>query len=455
MWSMKIRWLMSLAALLIILGACAAPETNTGQQPPTVPTSTPAPTLAAVARPTYTVQRGNVEETLEFSGRWLPRDQYQLSFEINGTISKVNVQRGDTVTAGQLLASYDTTDLEGQLASAELTLETAQLSLREGATSGEDQLLDAQFALASANMSLESVKNNAPWTSVASALISLEDAKRDLENAQRNYDEVISHADSPASAVDSAYQQLKNAKSAVAKAELSYFSAAQSFNNHYYDVANAENTQLQRQLALEDAQTGGSISPQDLQSVRSAQLNVDQIKANIARASLYAPVDGVVLEVTVKPGDNAQAFVTVITIAKPEPNEVIASMAFNDTQRLDVNMVGVCQAVNRPETAVQCAVRQLPLSSRDADQTVRLGAQLDQVTDMALGQVVEVIMPLQVRENVLWLPPAAIRTFQNRTFVVLQTPDGEQVSDVVLGLQTDDRVEIISGVNEGDIVVAP
>ena len=64
-------------------------------------------------------------------------------------------------------------------------------------------------------------------------------------------------------------------------------------------------------------------------------------------------------------------------------------------------------------------------------------------------------MPLQVRENVLWLPPSVIRTFQNRTFVVLDTPDGLRTVDVELGLQTDDRVEIVSGVNEGDVVVAP
>ena len=64
-------------------------------------------------------------------------------------------------------------------------------------------------------------------------------------------------------------------------------------------------------------------------------------------------------------------------------------------------------------------------------------------------------MPLETRENVLWLPPAAIRTFQNRTFVVLQTPDGPRTVDVQIGLQTDDRVEILSGVEEGDVVEAP
>jgi len=91
------------------------------------------------------------------------------------------------------------------------------------------------------------------------------------------------------------------------------------------------------------------------------------------------------------------------------------------------------------------------LTSRDTDQTTRVGAQLD---GLNLGALVEVVVPLDVRDNVLWLPPQAIRTFQNRTFVVIQTADGEQISDVVLGLQTDERVEIVSGVAEGDLIVA-
>ena len=83
----------------------------------------------------------------------------------------------------------------------------------------------------------------------------------------------------------------------------------------------------------------------------------------------------------------------------------------------------------------------------------RVAASLEDVA--TLGQLIEVEMPLQTREDVLWLLPAAIRTFQNRTFVVIQTPDGERVMDVELGLQTDDQIEILSGVQEGDVVVGP
>lgn len=433
-----------IAALLLV--ACTPSQAE--EAPP--PTATPIPTAPAVARPTYIVQRGDVQEILEFTGRWDPRDQMALSFEVSGLVRRVNVRRGDAVTAGQLLADLDITDLENQLATAQLNLETAQAALVSGGASSVQSVADAEIALANARLSLERTKAGSPWTSLESARINLESARVELNNAQHAYDDAISHPEQPASAADSAHQRLENARLGVRTAETNYYSAAQNFNDHQYQIKQAENSVIQAELNFEKARTGGD--PGGLEAVRSAQLTIDQIKASIARSSLYAPIDGEVLDVTITPGDQAQAFTTVITIGRPEPKEALASLAFGDAQRLSVGMVGICQLVNRPDTAVQCVVRRIPLTAADADQTTRVAASLE---DAPSGQLVEIDMPLQVRRAVLWLPPAAIRTFQSRTFVVLQTPDGPRRVDVQLGLQTDERIEIIDGVNEGDVVEGP
>ena len=433
-----------------LLGACAGDDQPGGQS--AQPTVTPIPTAPAAARPTYVVQRGTVQDVLSLTGRWLPRDQTKLSFEVSGTISSVYVQSNDTVHAGQLLAEYQITDLENQLASALLNLETAQMQLASGTEGTTESIVNAEFALASANINLASTRDNAPWTSLESARLGLETARRNLEDAQRAYDDARSHPENPASAVDSAYQQLQSAQDQVESAELQYYSAGQNFNNYLYSVENAENTVIQQQMNLAQAQQSGG-DPQLAQSVRSAQMQVDQIREQIYRSSLFAPMDGVVLEVTISPGDAVQAYTPVITIAIPQPLEVIAYPTFSEIEELDVNMVGTCQVMNRPETKVLCAVRRQPFSTQDADQSVRIGAMLE---DWAiLNQLIEVEMPLQVQENVLWLPPEAVRQFQNRMFVTILTADGERVSDVTIGLQTDDRWEIISGVSEGDVVVGP
>src|SRR5258708_4739313 len=111
------------ALLLTTIGIIAACSPNTGNTPnganagnapatlaQVAPTATPIPTAPAVAKPTYLVQRGDVQNILDFTGRWQPRDQLTLSFEIAGTVRRVNVKQGDAVTAGQLLVDYQITD---------------------------------------------------------------------------------------------------------------------------------------------------------------------------------------------------------------------------------------------------------------------------------------------------------------------------------------------------------
>ena len=60
---------------------------------------------------------------------------------------------------------------------------------------------------------------------------------------------------------------------------------------------------------------------------------------------------------------------------------------------------------------------------------------------------------LEARQEILWLPPQAIRTFEGRRFVVLQDEDAQRRVDVKVGIQGEDRVEIEEGLSEGDVVL--
>ncbi|MEP7293458.1 MAG: biotin/lipoyl-binding protein, partial [Chloroflexota bacterium] len=317
--------------LMLLLTACS------GNNQQIEPTSTPIPTAPAVAPPTYAAQRGDVEDTFEFSGRWLPRDQEPLAFEVGGSARRVNVRRGDTVSAGDLLADLQIDDLENQLASAQLSLQSALTAAEADTQGGAQSVTDAEFSLASANLSLESARNNLPWTSTQSAREQVATAQQQLDDAQRAYDNAVSHPEAPgaANAVDSAYGGLLSARRGLTSAQNSYFSSAQSYNNALESLKGQENAVLQAELRLQEARESAAAGSSD-QQVLSAQLQLDQINQQIARSSLYASVDGVVLDVTIAPGDQITAYETVISIGRPEPKEAIATLAFSDAQRLSV-----------------------------------------------------------------------------------------------------------------------
>jgi hypothetical protein len=72
-----------------------------------------------------------------------------------------------------------------------------------------------------------------------------------------------------------------------------------------------------------------------------------------------------------------------------------------------------------------------------------------------LGDMIKVTVILQKKDDVLWLPPQAIRSFEGRKFVVVQEGDIQQRVDVKTGIVSAERVEITDGLKEGQVVVSP
>lgn len=397
---------------------------------------------------TYVVQRGDVQNILSLTGFWLPRDQQSLSFTVPGVIQSVNVEVNDVVTIGTVLATYGIADRQVELDEALLELETLQLALDSTEEGGEGALLDAQFALASARLGLQQTLDAIPGTSISAASLALQQAQENLENAERNFNNVIGDPTNGPSAVDGAYEALQAAIAGLSSAQIGYWSAAQSFNLYDYSILSAENNLLRSELSyqelLQSLTTDESIALLD-----ETQARVDQLTMEIEQSSLFAPFTGVILEVDVSRGESVTEFENVITLALSEPLEIYVDLSIEDTQQLEVGLIGVCEAIDQPDSAVQCIVRQLPTPDSEI---LRVAASFDNVER---GQLIDVSLPIGARENVLWLPPEAIRSFQSRTFVVVQTPSGENIVDVTIGLRTADRVEITSGLNEGDIVVGP
>ncbi|WP_233549939.1 efflux RND transporter periplasmic adaptor subunit [Cellulomonas rhizosphaerae] len=94
-----------------------------------------------------------MEKTVSGTGTLEPTVQEDVSFAVSGTVTKVKVAAGDTVTKGQVLATVDTLTLDADLLSAKSTLAQAEarLSDAEDAADGSDSS-DAQVAAAKAQV---------------------------------------------------------------------------------------------------------------------------------------------------------------------------------------------------------------------------------------------------------------------------------------------------------------
>lgn len=105
---------------------------------------TPEVTSQAVAASLTTL-----EKSVTATGTLAPTVQEDVSFEASGTVTSVDVVAGQTVTAGQTLATIDTLTLNAELLAAKATLATAKARLADS-EDGDDGS-DASAAQIAAN----------------------------------------------------------------------------------------------------------------------------------------------------------------------------------------------------------------------------------------------------------------------------------------------------------------
>ena len=70
-----------------------------------------------------------------------------------------------------------------------------------------------------------------------------------------------------------------------------------------------------------------------------------------------------------------------------------------------------------------------------------------------VGDVAQVTITLARKDDALWLPPQAVRAFEGRRFVVVKDGDRQRRQDVKVGIISTDRIEILEGVKEGDVII--
>ena len=110
-------------------------------------------------------------DSVTATGTIAPKQRADLSFTSSGTVTSVDVEVGDTVTAGQSLASIDSTNLQASVDSAQAAVDAAQSDYDTAVSSGVDARITAaksalatkQDTLANAQTALSAATLTAPF----------------------------------------------------------------------------------------------------------------------------------------------------------------------------------------------------------------------------------------------------------------------------------------------------
>jgi len=162
-------------------------------------------------------------------------------------------------------------------------------------------------------------------------------------------------------------------------------------------------------------------------------------------------------------GQAVEAYRPVAVIADTSNLEVSADLISSQLEGLAEGMPTDVVLVSRPGVVLEGEIRRLPFpyGSGASGTTVE---DLDKSTRVTLfesaaeagyeeGDLVRVTVELERKDEVLWLPPQALRNFDGRMFAVIQDGEAQRRVDVQVGIETAERVEIEAGLEEGQIVI--
>lgn len=458
------------------------------------------------------IRRDTILATINAAGRIEPDAEVQVAFERNGVVAEVLVQRGQYVTAGTTLARLETDSLElavkraradlaraeaqlGQLfpsvlneetASAQAAVASAQANLeRVSAGPREDELVSARLAVDSAQANLERVQDGPSEDDITVAAASLRRAQIALKQAQWAYDQVAYKGDIGAMPQASQLEQatidyetaLANYNLAVrgptqadiVAAQSQLAQAESSLARLLESPLEADVTAARSQLAQAQASLAKLLEGPDEASVAAAQAAVDvaeigleQAQLDLAKASLVAPIDGVVAQVNVKVGERPPGELDIV-LTDMSAYHIHVEVDEIDIGRIvrDQSVVVAIDAI--PDTDFTGHVADIspgPIQGASSgivayEVTIALDSHDPRLLP---GMTSDATIETERLENVLLIPNRAVSIDRSSrepvAYVEKVDESGNPVrTDIELGLRDETMSQILSGLEEGDQII--
>ncbi len=421
---------------------------------------------ASVSYRTSTATLGTVTQTVSLSGNLAPDGETDLDFEGAGKVTSVNVQSGQTVAAGQVLATQDPSSLDASLLQAQATLTSANAKLsldRAGATASS--LTQAEGQVSSSNVQYETAVTSLADTKAVNAEM-VSQAYSAYTQAQQT---ATTDGCSTSSTTPPCPQDEQTLNQDFATWQADEVKAAQSDDQAQGQV-NADKVQWQNAEASLAALKSGSTTAQQIEMDQSqvdiAEVGVTNAEAAVAATTLKASSGGIVEEVNVTSGEEVATGGTggasasgssshAIVIITPGVFEVTGSVSdalVNEIavgQTAEVVAAGSSDAVAgkvtevAEEATVTSGVATFPVTVVLSGASPSLRPGMSASVSVVINQVVGVVT----------VPTSAVHTTGAGSTVSLYVNGKPDPVAVTVGAADATRTQILNGVKAGDVVV--
>lgn len=263
----------------------------------------------------------------------------------------------------------------------------------------------------------------------------------------------------------SAYSNtISNVQQAIDSAKNSYTTYSIAYTKAQQDLENTRST-VTSNIAMKEASYNQALA--NLNSKKNPPREVDvaayraalsQAIANRNKASIVAPIDGVVTQIAKMKGEFISMSETAIEMLSPHyevdvdiPETDVVKVAISDVVSItldaygdDIKFTGKVMSIDPASTEVQDVVYYKIKVALDPSEK-----------EIKPGMTANVTVSTDTRTNVLYVPLRAVRTSDmGKKSVRILVNGAPEDRDIVIGMRADNgQVEVVSGINEGDDVI--
>jgi HlyD family secretion protein len=452
---------------------------------------------------TVEVQRGNLTTTVSAFGNVSMPHRANLSFGVGGTVEELNMDFGDVVKEGDVLAKLEAASLARAVARAQADLRTMEINLERASSDisllqAEAVVENAQTTLASAEEALEHAQN----FNLSDAQTNLENAQRSLASAQKNAELSITAAEEQLEDardvwedfvqanidtlttiynsiqekdlrenVEDAEKHLEvveeTAVTSIATAETTLSAAGRALSNTPVEVqqkeaavASAKAVLAQAENDLAYVQAGMDIELIQI-NVDKALIAMEEAQDRLDDATIIAPFDGTIADVNVLVGDEVMANTIVMHLVDTSEVEIDADVDEIDVAKVEIGQEAEISIDAVPGVEFSGEVTAVtPVGRNQAGlitYDITIGIKDTQRANLKDGMTASSDVIALLAENVLLIPKAAIdkdRATGIQTVMVLTDSGQKEQREVKTGASSGKLTEIISGLEEGEHIIS-
>lgn len=399
------------------------------------------------------VAKRTIKEMVGASGKVFPETEVKISSDVSGEIVELYVEEGDSVVAGQLLCKVDPDTYKSMVERGEATVNSSKAQVANSASGvarAKAQLIQAKAQLDQIQSQLEN--------------------QGDIHN--RN---VLLHKEGVISQAD-----FENSEAALKQLQANFKSTEANVRTAEANVESAEQSKRAAEF-----------------SVKSAQASLKEMATSLKRTTIYAPMGGIVSKLNIEQGERvvgtAQMSGTeIMRIANLNSMEVQVDVSENDVLRVALGDEVEIEVDAYLDRKFQGKVTEIANSASNTGTSISLNT--DQVTNFIVkiridpdsyqdivqkgkkfpfrpGMSASVDINTETQKDVLSIPIQSVTTREEdkdeeeemkkkkkeeeiKEVVFVMSADTVKMVEVKTGIQDDENIQILSGLQEGEDVVA-